>query len=238
MNIYGSIADFSKAINAPPSYLEENIQAARSFAMAISCLEGLSYYQFLADWNDGVNRLLIRIANSVSLYRENPQQIKVDIENNLIRPIFEIEIAKRRKQQELLTSLSNRIDILTSYSADCSLQIYENKQAIESLYELKLAPKLQQIEYFFETWKQDVYTTDKNTISQTFFEMFLDFTNVASDIAKVLGLLDYGGDLLLRIDKLSEAIRIEQEEKVADVSTRRFKELIPNWLSIVKEKTG
>lgn len=236
--IYGSIADFSKAINAPPSYLEEAIQNARSFAMAISCLEGVSYYQFLADWDNGVSNLLRLIANSVALYRANPQQIKVDIEQSLIKPIFEIEIAKRRQQQELITSLSNRIDILTSYSTDCSLQIYENKQAIENLYELKVAPKLQEIEYFFETWKQDVYTTDKNTISQAFFEMFLNFTNVASDIIKVLGLLDYGGDLLLRIDKFSDALRIEQEEKIADVTTRRFRELIPNWLLTVKERTG
>jgi len=87
--IYGRIAEVSVAINTPPFYIEGLIQNAKSFAMAVSCSVGLSYYQFQSNWDDGINRLLIRIGNSISLYQQNPQWIKVDIENSLIKPLFE-----------------------------------------------------------------------------------------------------------------------------------------------------
>jgi hypothetical protein len=236
--IYGQIADFSKAINAPPSYLEEAIQNARSFAISISCLEGLSYYQFLADWDNGVSNLLNRIANSVSLYRANPQQIKVDIENNLIRPIFEIEIAKRRKQQQLLASLNNRIGSLEVTANALASQINEAIDSVSSLYDLVIAPKLEQIQDRFNAWENDIYTPDITTTRHSFTNMFLDIAKAFAEIGSILGILDYGGDLLLRIDKLSSVIKTEQEDKIADVSTRRFRELIPNWLVTVKERTG
>ncbi|GAJ08134.1 unnamed protein product, partial [marine sediment metagenome] len=55
---------------------------------------------------------------------------------------------------------------------------------------------------------------------------------------RILGLLDYGGDLLLRIDKLSIDSRFEQEAKVGDVSTRSFLRLLPAWLDVVKKGIG
>lgn len=236
--IYGQIADFSKAINAPPSYLEENIQNARFFVMTIACLEGLSYYQFLADWNTGVANLLNRIANSVSLYQANPQRIKFDIEESLIKPIFDIEIIKRRQEASFLASLDNRFIMLNNSVSQLNLQFYDLNQFAHNLYSLTIEPALLEIESSFEAWKKDVYAGDRKSIASAYATVAIGIETVFAKIAAVLSLLDYGGDLLLRIDSLAEYLRTEQEEKIGDVSTRAFKRLVPDWLRTVKERIG
>lgn len=233
--IYGRIAEFSVAINAPPSYLEEAIQNARFFAMAIACSAGLSYYQFQSDWNDGVERLLIHIRNSISLYQQNPQRIKIDIERTLIKPIFEMEVYNRRQERQQLINLSNRITNLQGLMSIHKIQMDENKQVIMNLYELEIAPILKEIIESFDIWKKDVYGTKMKVIDRSFVSLFLQIVEAIYETRKILGLLDYGGDLLLRVNKLSGYLRIEQEDKIADVTTRSFRRLVPDWLSEVRK---
>lgn len=234
--IYGRISEFSIAINAPPSYLEEAIQNARFFAMSIACSAGLSYYRFQSDWDDGVAKLLIRITNSISLYRENPQWIKLDIEDSLIKPIFDIEVNNRRQERERLTILNNDVSNLQNLVTTHKLQIDENSIAIIDLYELKIKPALQEITDNFDNWKRDVYAPRDKLVDNSFVSLFLQIIDVAYEAKRILGLLDYGGDLLLRIDRLSDSKRIEQEEKMLDVTMRPYRRLVPEWLAEVSKR--
>lgn len=234
--IYGRIAEFSVAINAPPSYLEEAIQNARFFAMAIACSAGLSYYQFQSDWDAGVERLLIRISNSISLYRENPQWIKLDIEDSLIKPIFTIEVNNRRQEREQQTILSNDIIDLQNLVTTHKLQTDENSIAIIDLYELKIKPALKEITDNFDSWKNDIYATRDKLVDNSFVSLFLQIIEVAYEARRILGLLDYGGDLLLRINKLTDTLRIEQEDKIGDVATKSYRRLVPEWTAEVKKR--
>lgn len=236
--IYGRIGELSIAINAPPSYLEEAIQNARFFAMSIACSVGLSYYQFQLDWNYGVERLLIRIGNSVSLYQRNPQWIKVDIETELIKPIFELEIANRRREKERINYLENTITDLQDLVPTLSSQIDENKQAIIDLYDLKIEPILKEIISNFDNWKEDIYDTRTEFVNKSFVSLFLQIVEAIHETKRILGLLNYGGDLLLRVDKLADYLRIEQEDKIADITTRSFRRLVPEWTAAVKEGIG
>ncbi|GAI16947.1 unnamed protein product, partial [marine sediment metagenome] len=119
--IYSRIAEFSEALNVPPFYLEGIIQNARLFGMVIACSSGLSYYQFELNWADSLEKLLRDIAVSVSLYRQNPQWLKVDIENDLIRPLFEIEASNRRQEKEQLNYIANKIPDLEGLLSECKV---------------------------------------------------------------------------------------------------------------------
>ncbi len=231
--IYSSIAEFSMAIDVPPFYLEGVIQNARSLAMAIACSAGLPYYQFQWEWDANIRTLLIHIQNSTALYRRNPQWIKVDIEEILIKPMYETEMTARRQEKEQLISFNDTIIALENLLFEYKLQSDENKQIIESMYELKIAPALKELADAFDTWKKDIYESDRKSLAKSYAIITIGINTVFGKVAEVLGLLDYGGDLLLRIDKLSFGLRVEQENKVAAVVNRRDKRVTTAWMEEV-----
>lgn len=234
--IYSRIAEFSEALNVPPFYLEGIIQNARLFGMVIACSSGLSYYQFELNWADNLEKLLRDIAVSVALYRKNPQWLKVDIEGDLIRPLFEIEANNRRQEKEQLNYITNKIPDLENLLSECKVGLDENKQAIKNLFILEIAPVLAELRESFNTWKEDIYANDKRLAAKQYAITTIGIQTLFSKIMSVLGLLDYGGDLLLRVNKLSGYLRIEQEDKIADVTTRSYRRLVPEWLSEVKRR--
>lgn len=236
--IYGRIADFSVAINAPPSYLEEKIQNARFFAMAIACNSGLSYYKFLSDWDDGLENLLGRISSNISLYEKNPQWIKLDIEDSLVKPIFSIEINRVRDEKIRLNSISDNVTNLQDLVSTHKLQIDTNSIAIIDLFELKVKPALKVITDNFDNWQKGIYNDRNKLVDDSFVSLFLQIVGVLAEAKRILGLLNYGGDLLLRIDSLTENIRIEQEDKISVVSARAFNRLVPEWQKEVEKHIG
>lgn len=227
--IYSSIADFSVAIDVPPFYLEGVIQNARSQALAISCSAGLPFYQFQDEWYNNLQVLLIHMQQSTALYQRNPQWLKVEIEETLIKPMYIAEMTARRQEKEQLISLNDTLIELENLLFEYKIQSDENKQTIESLYELKLAPALKELADAFEMWKKDVYKTDQSLLGKSYAIITIGIQTAFDKAAAILGLLDYGGDLLLRIDKLSVGLRVEQENKVADVVTRRDKRVTTAW---------
>jgi len=233
--IYGRIAEVSVAINTPPFYIEGLIQNAKSFAMAVSCSVGLSYYQFQSNWDDGINRLLIRIGNSISLYQQNPQWIKVDIENSLIKPLFEFAANKRTKEKQQINNLSNNIIDLQQLTAIYKIELDETKERIANLFELEIAPVLKEITESFDVWQQDIYDKKMQVVDKSFVQLFKDIVAAGYEIAKIIALLDLPADILLRVNKLSDAIRFDQEAKFGEVTTRDFRRSVPLWSSVVKE---
>jgi len=236
--IYGRIAEVSEAIDAPPFYLEEVIQNARFFALSLACSSGLSYYQFQSEWNDNIDKLLIRISNQINLYSQNPQWIKFDIENTIIKPLYEIEKNKQQEKRELFNTLTDKVDNGIDLLLSIEQNVIENRYIIDNLFELEIAPKLKELKDSFDNWIKDIYSQD-NKLNATRHAIFtIGISNLFEKIAGVLGLLDYGGDLLLRVNKLTEILRIEQEDKIGEVTTRSFRRLVPEWTAEVKKGIG
>jgi hypothetical protein len=236
--IYGDVANLSKAINTPPDYLEGIIQDARSFAMAIACSTGLSYYTFLANWDSGVQNLLILIANSVNLYRQNPQRIKNDVESSLIKPIFDMNVIRARNISDSIRAFNRDIGNIESSLADLITNLAENNRDIDNIYNVEIPAAIKQIQDNFSAWEKDTYKFNKQAQDDDILRLWESINKLVSGINDVIAGLSYGGDLLLRIDSLYDNERLDQEEKISEVATRRFKALIPDWQSVVEERVG
>ena len=236
--IYNYIAEFSKALNVPPFYLEGIINNAKTFAMGVACNNGTPYYEFKLNWNFELEKLLIHINNSVELYRTNPQWLKEDIEQFLIKPLFEATTIKRNNAKELLTNTINSISNLENIVFDDEARLSEITQAMDSFYAFKVEPALSEIKDNFDIWVKDDYKVNMKGVRNSFILMISDYIEVFSKVAKIFLLLDYPADILLRVNKLSDKLRIEQEDKIGEVTTRSFKRLVPEWLNQIDESTG
>ncbi|GAH48223.1 unnamed protein product, partial [marine sediment metagenome] len=224
-------------INAPPSYLEEVIQNARSFVMTISCLSGSEYYQFLSNWDSDVEKLLSRISRNTALYRENPQWIKIDVEVNLIKPAYDLMQQLKRDESAALIGFDTKLGALINSTADLRLRIWENRSVIDNMLPTQIMPRLSAITEAIKDWQANIYRNEMGLMRTAVTSTHLLATLAGIKIADILGLLNYGGDLLLRVNNLSDYIRHDQEDKIADVSNRSFTRLVPEWLSTVKEGT-
>jgi len=235
--IYGELARVSVAINTPPDYLEGIIQDARSFAMGIACLDGLPYYTFLANWDSGVSNLLALIINSISLYKDNPQRIKNDVENSLIKPIFDMQVDKQRTQQALINNLSLMIDNLTTQLANIADKSDKDIQTINDLLNNTIQPKLSELQANFEYWLKNTYAFNQQAQNNEILRLWDGINQIVANINQIVAGLNYGGDLLLRIDSLPDDIRFVQEQEITDVSTRRFIADITDWQQAANEQT-
>ncbi|KKN25071.1 hypothetical protein LCGC14_0888540 [marine sediment metagenome] len=236
--IYGRIAEFSVAIEAPPFYLEGVIENARFFGLSLACKSGLSYYDFQWNWDIGIDNLLNHITRFITLYRQNPQWIKVDVENLLVKPLYAIERNKYIDQKELLSSIINKIVQLSNSVGFNEVDIAENKQAIIDIFEFEIEPMLKELSDSFDNWKESIYANDTKLNATRHIIFNIGIQTAFAKIASVLGLLDYGGDLLLRINGLSDGLRLEQEDKIAEVTTRSFERLVPEWIAEIKKDRG
>ncbi|KKM79595.1 hypothetical protein LCGC14_1348290 [marine sediment metagenome] len=236
--IYDRIAVFSKAIDAPPFYLEGVIQNARSFVMIVSCLSGSEYYQFVSNWDSAIEKLLSRISQYTTLYRENPQWIKTDVEIMLIKPAYDSMQQLKQNESAAVTEFGEKIGDLINSAADLQLQIVENKYVIDNMFATKILPRLTAMTEAMQDWQANIYRNEMGLMQQAVTNTHLLITKAGFKIADIFGLLDYGGDLLLRINNLNDFIRHDQEDKIADVANRSFARIVPEWLSTVKEEAG
>ena len=233
--IYGRIAEFSVAIEAPPFYLEGVIQNARFFALSLAASSGLSYYDFQWNWDSGIDNLLSHITRSISLYKDNPQWIKIDVENLLVKPLYDIERNNAVERKTLLNDFGVKIEQLSNSIVFNEVDIAENRQTIIDMFEFEIAPMLKEISETFINWQSDVYDKDSQLNAKRHTIFSIGIQTVFAKTFSILGLLDYGGDLLLRINSLSNTLRIEQENKIAAVSTKSFERLVPEWIAETKK---
>ena len=236
--IYDRIAVFSKAIDAPPAYLEGVIQNARSFVMTVSCLSGANYYQFLADWDNDIEKLLGRISRYTTLYRQNPQWIKTDVEEILVKPAYDLMSQLKQNESAAVIMFDKQIGEVIRTIGDLQLQDEQNKYVIDNMFVNKINPRLSAIAESIRDWQANIYRNEMGVMRAAVTSTHLLVTKAGFKIADIFGLLDYGGDLLLRVNRLNDHIREDQEDKISDVADRSFKRLVPEWLDIVKEKTG
>ncbi|GAI70516.1 unnamed protein product, partial [marine sediment metagenome] len=227
--IYGAIAEFGVALGVSADYLENVIQNARSFAMGVSVQAGVTWYDFEDNWQKGIDNLLLFIRNNVSLFRENPRYIKTIIDQTLIKPVFVIEADRLQKQRQVITETVSRLAELKDYTVKIPPILDDLNYKVDNLYTDQVLPAVRLVSEAFEAWQKDVYKNDFKLTSLFIDNLYLAMNLASARINGVLDSLNYGGDILLRIDGLSGDVRIEQEEKIADVSTRRFKAIVPGW---------
>ena len=234
--IYDRLAAFATAINAPPGYLESAIQTAKVFALDVSSSLGLNYDLFMLDWDIGLNRLLQKIGNSIEFYKANPQQIKVDLEDQVIRPLYEMKIEAVRKREDqqtetvnLLAKIVPEIETIRQNAEVTGLEFAE-------LIELVVLPAIETIRTERQTWLNDIY---KARVENVDFNLRATFQNILENrfsLVDIIKQLLYPGDILAKVDLLGTSVRIDQENKIADVSSRSFIRDSEQWALIIKGK--
>lgn len=234
--IYGRIGELSIAINAPPSYLEDAIQNAKIFALSVSSYIGLSWSQFQIDWDTGLNNLLNRISNSIEAYKLNPQQIKVDLEQELIKPAYEIKLSVQRERAAQTNLVIDDINILISETEINQQQITEIRQEALELWELTIEPALLEITENFENWQRNIYQPDIDLIRGLMVYVFRDLRQHTELMNNLSNRFNFAGDILQRIDLLPETQRLLQEAKITEVSSRTLRTNTKSWMDKVSEE--
>lgn len=216
--IYGSITELSIAIDAPPSYLESIIQNARTFVLSVSCSAGLSYYDTLSGWDVELYRLLTVIKNSIPMYRTNPQRIKVDVENVLLRPLFEIYTNQQRDEVARIVTLEKTaIELLESVLENIIL-ISGNTQAVKDLFVREVEPELAKIRDRLDWWFRDVYWPNQNNSRAALDSFHSKQIEVINSIKDVFTRLNLGGDIIDGINFLPDEQRADQLGKLVETS--------------------
>ena len=113
----------------------------------------------------------------------------------------------------------------------------ENKSGISNMFATKIQPRLSAITEAIKDWQANIYRNEMGVMRAAVTSTHLLATLSGVKISNIFGLLDYGGDLLLRVNRLNDPMRHDQEDKISEVADRSFKRLVPEWLLTVAEQT-
>lgn len=234
--IYGRIGALSIAIDTSPSYLEDAIQNAKFFVLGVSGYVGLSYDKFQLDWDTGLTNLLNRIAGSISLYKANPQQIKLDLEVMLVRPAFDIMSASRLRRDNQVNALDDQFGQLNTEIQECRQSIIDNQHYVDDLWELIIEPELKRLAESFDSWVTNIYNERVDWVDNSLGFLARMAGEHRAKLDDIYRRLSFAGDILESIDLLPESQRSEQEHKIAEVSTRVFRDNADLWSAFVTSK--
>ena len=216
--LYDRVSEVSLAINAPPAYLEEIIQNARIFVLGVSCTLGLEYYDVLWAWDLGFQRLLTLISNSIPKYRANPQWIKIDVENMIIKPLYDIKVLRETESALQKDLVEKTLIELGELVFDQRMIIQENKQAVSDIFPLMVEPAIKRIADDWNYWLEGVYHPVQRNIHRSLEfvrNRQIEFAGNLSDISHRLSL---AGDVIESIHDLPFDDRIEQLGKLVDTT--------------------
>ena len=234
--IYGRIAEVSTAIDAPADYLEGCIQDAKVFAASSSAYAGMSWWNFQLAWDAALENLLRTIISSMSFYRSNPQRIKTDVEQLIVKPLYEVMISFTNSRNDRTYELNRLIENLAVNIELNISAIEENKYRAEQLWTAAIAASQAEFMEFFDKWNKNVYRRDWDQVSQAFVDMFSQIFDHTSQLFDIFGLLKLPGDLLKKINLLPGDKELAQAEKISEVASRVFRNEADDWLKYSQEK--
>lgn len=228
--VYGKLGEFSEAIGRATGFIETAIQIARKTSLGVSSFLGKRYDIAEVVWLQDFRVLLDRINDTSAVYAENPSQIWNDLDELIIRPAID---TKAEAQITMFATVRNALDMVKQI--DVTLDGVQ-KHFTDSLNELPakwrndLLPFVDKVTDNIQGWRESIYNPTIRTIDKV-MEVFDSRTAKAKrDLEIVEARLARGGDILAAIDELSELERLEQEYKIAEVSTRVLRRGHNYWI--------
>lgn len=229
-SIYRRVAVFSEITGMGAGFLPNALQVARAASFRTSIAMGKNYSLAEATWLYDLRSLLGRIQSYPSVYADNPVRIYNDINELIITPgsnaVAIVQLSIFTRIEGVLNAFVEVFDAI----AEVQDNIEHYKTIVPELIRQKIRPLIDEVRGEFTEWRNTVYQPDLTSIREKSDLLKVRLESTIAELHYYTELTRRPGDLLLTVDSLSTISRIDQEDKVADVATRRDKRVTAAWM--------
>lgn len=232
--VYAQMGAVSVALGFYPQFLALAIRNSRNVVLSTSNLLGRKYDLAEVRWLVTFNDYLTEFNKKAKTYERNPGALFYDLEQLIERPAMD---ASGSAMQTVFISISDTLkaveatvqDTMTVRD-DLDRLIYDLPEKIQSQIKPYTDPIIKQFDDFIRQTYDPAITQ-----FQSLLDKFSDLQGKnISDLEGVVGRLAKPGDYLLEIDSLLGADRLDQEGKIADISSRTYREDITKYIDYNK----
>lgn len=243
-NVYSEISEVSSALGFYPQFLPLAFRNSRQLVLSSSNLMGRKYDLAQVEWLTTFNSYLTEFNKHAKEYENNPEALFYDLEQLVEKPSMD---AGGSTMQTVFVSINDTVKAVKATVADTVTVRDDLNRLISDLPERirsQIKPYTDPIIRQFDDFITNTYDPAIKEF-QSLLDRFSDLQKKnLSDIDDVVERLAKPGDYLLEIDSLLEADRLDQEGKIAEISTRRFrtdvdelaKEAVPISMQLTKLK--
>lgn len=222
-DVYSEISAVSSALGFYPQFLALAFRNSRQLVLSSSNLMGRKYDLAQIEWLTTFNDYLTEFNKHAKEYENNPEALFNDLEQLVEKPVVD---ASGATMQTVFVSISDTLKAVeatvrdtVTVRDDLDRLIYDLPESIRSQIKPYTDPIIKQF---------DDFVTKTYDPSIKLFNSLLDKFNDLqgknrADLNDVVERLANPGDYLLEIDSLLDADRLDQEGKIAEISTRRFR---------------
>jgi len=229
--IYGRLGEFSDAVGRATGFMETALAIGRKVSLETSSFLGKPYDIGEAIWLKDLSALLKRINETTEVYAVNPSQIWHDLNDIIVRPATD---AKARAQQGIFATLDNALDLIKF--ADEKAQEYRTAvwdviDKLPSEWQADILPHIDKVWGSIYQWRSTIYMPAIRKLDAIINVLDDTQQKAKNTLRAIAGKLAKGGDILVDIDKLSLSERLEQEGKIAEVSSRVLRQRSDEWFN-------
>jgi len=236
MKVWLKISEFAAAAELPAGYIENAINTARAIVLEVSGAMGKSYDLAEITWLSSLKDLMEKINETAEKYRRNPQQIWLDLNELIVKPAIDT-------RSEFERGLLVTIDKVISTGKDLAEWVEINSDKIENVLDVLPDKIKEKVEPYITDVLADIDRFRNNIFEPTVgrIEKIIDvvYSRQGKNIQRLqdLGhLIALPGDLLSGVDRLADWKRVEQENKIGEVSNRAARRQDTDWADVVEDK--
>lgn len=229
-SIYRRVATFSEVIGMGAGFLPNALQVARAASFRTSIAIGKNYSLAEATWLYDLRSLLSLMQRYPTAYADNPIRIYNDINDLIIIPgsnaVATVQLSIFTRIEGVLNAFSEVFEAI----ADVQDSLEDYKAIVPELIRQRIKPLVDEVRTEFTNWQNTIYKPDLRNVKERSELLKVRLESTIAELHYYADVLKRPGDLLLTVDNLSTISRLDQENKVADVATRRDKRVTTAWM--------
>lgn len=214
LNIYGEMANFSRAIGMSSQFVALAIRNARSVVLDVSTMAGRKYDLAELGWLTEMGTFMEGINEKAMEIAQNPERLLLEIDAKIMRPAVDL---KGEIMQGVYTTLDNMLTSTTGFIDD----IVGVKTGVEQLISdlpanvrNYVTPMLANILDPFDDFLDDVYRPGIAQISGVLEVVNTRMDTAYTNVENIVGRLKRPGDIIEGVSGLPEAEKTAQLDKM------------------------
>lgn len=222
MGIYNQVSLISSAMGFNAQFLNLAFQNTRAIILDASSALGRSYDIAQITWLNTYSNLLERFSTLTEKFKNSPGDLFLWLSHWYERPALN---AKANGVKATLGGLNGALKSVTKIFQDVQTVRNDLEQFVHDLPQSirkEILPKFKEITKTFDTFIDETYKPSIKTLENITETLQINQDNAVKQLNEITSRIRYPGDYLLEIERLTGEVKTDQENKIADLATRRY----------------
>jgi hypothetical protein len=218
--VYLQVQKVSKQLQLGAPTLMLILEDTRTKTMAANNLMGRGFDLTQISWLKDMSIILTRIGKDVMRYKERPWNLLKDIDGWIIRKVIDTSAKSQQFDSTALEKLAEVLKVAAGQLETVRDKLDKHIDKLPGFIKDKLKPEIDKVNKTIDKFIDHTYGPALKTVNNSIDGLKTYDQDLDASILSILKRIKYPGNYLTEIDALSADEKLDQEEKVSNVSGR------------------